>query len=361
VGGKKTLSVPFCLSADKDRARIMLLRSVVISWFFASAAFAVSFKKCCPEGESVQSDVSGINLLSPATRYSCLKSSIEQTTAKTRRSPKEYNEMSQLSSSTLVGHNLLINSDSHWPSCGESRLIARVLVHPHRASLSGSCIDVMSSQYYVFSCEDRTKTTSDSVNVYRMKKCCDVGSVYDIFGRRCVTENETSVASNFRELLHDKVVAFDSGLPECKPDEALVEYHSLVHLFKIYENSLIVTLPSRPGPAVLSSFCLETTINSTIEFSDDDQIHPRTQSKFIAKVCRPRVEVCDEMPCVRKCCREGSRKVFVNGSNMCEPHESHLALNFYNFDLKASPEVPTAMEPNGESKRVTMRKERGIF
>jgi hypothetical protein len=331
----------------------MLLRVAIVTWLVASSTGAL-IKKCCREGESVKADVVESNNLVSRTSYSCSASPIEQVKSKSRRFQRDDSKKSNSSRTTqVIGYNLLIDMDTHWPACGERSLVALNLSDPRKVSQTASCVDVLNGHYFVFTCENPLESAADFVDIFRMRKCCDVDFAYDIFARRCVLSNETSSASSFSELLHDKVVAFESGLPDCELDEVLVEYHSHVHPLLIKDNSLVLTSTSLPGPTVLSSFCIENTINSTINFTDAEEIHPKLLSKWIAKTCQPRKKVCDKMPCVRKCCRDGSRLLFQDETSFCEPHESHINLKFYDFDISQSPEVPNAIEPSGESSETT--------
>lgn len=166
------------------------------------------------------------------------------------------------------------------------------------------------------------------------------------------SNNQTTLNEDFRKFFGDKIVVFESGLPQCKPDDVLVEYHSLVHKLKFYESSLIITQTSTYGPDVINqdSYCIENSLNSEVSVpdgADPNQHLLKATSKWIAKACRPKT-VCNRMPCVRKCCKEGQRMVNENKTSFCEAHDSHLALKFHFFDIRESPEQPNPMEPTGK-------------
>jgi len=148
----------------------------------------------------------------------------------------------------------------------------------------------------------------------------------------------------FRDFLDDRVVLFDPEMPECEAEDVLVEYYSNVHKFIVYENLLIATGKADSRPAAQSSFCVESTHNSEVETLDEAHSQLKGQSKFIAKICRDK-SVCDDMPCIRKCCREGQRMAYTNRTT-CESHDQHLAVNFHDFKLHSAPEQPNPMEPN---------------
>jgi hypothetical protein len=254
--------------------------------------------------------------------------------------------------SQLIGYNVAIDENSHWPACGDdSVLLFTTLNESLKVSQSSSCIDIMSNKYHVFTCDETLDVVNDFKRIYKLRKCCGKNFSYDIFARQCVENNITTLNEQFDEFLHERIVAFESGIPDCKPDDVLVEYNSHVHKLKMYEGSLIITGTNSHGPDVLlqSSYCIESTLNSDVDVPDGaDLKHFQliTTSKWIAKVCRSS-SICREMPCVRKCCKEGQRMVFEN-ETFCENHDTHLDLNFHFFDIRASPEEPNPMMPTGE-------------
>lgn len=322
---------------------------IVLLWIDSSVA---GFNKCCPDGEVVQVELFEDNNLAPRKHFSCVREPLMRASFKRKRESDSYAINNSSDKTELIAYNILIDANSHWPSCGDNSFLSfSMLVEPMKVSQSASCVDFMSSNYFIFTCDERLKEASDFVDIYKLQKCCGNNFSYDIFGRQCVENNETTLIQEFSEFLNDKVVAFGSGMPECKPDDVLVEYHSHVHKLKIYESSLIITGTNSHGPDVLphSSYCIESTLNSEINLpvgAEPSQFQLKASSKWIAKVCRPK-SICREMPCVRKCCKEGQRMVFEN-ETYCENHDAHLAVKFHFFDIRTSPESPDAMEPTGE-------------
>ena len=330
----------------KTRLRFIAL---IFLWINSSVAL---FNKCCPEGQIVEADSFEDNNLSPRNHFNCVQVSPIRANSKRKRESDEYalNNSTDLISQ-LIGYNFLIDETSHWPSCGDNSLLSSALLdEPLKGSEAASCIDVLRNSYHVFSCDETLDFVHDYVDIYRLRKCCAKNFSYDVFVRQCIEMNGTS-DENFRELLRNRVVAFTTGIPECQEDDILVEYHSHVHKLKMYDNSLIIT-GGIYGPDVLpaNSFCIESTTISDADLPDGDvPEHHRLKStsKWIAKVCRNK-SICTQMPCVRKCCKEGQRMVLEN-ETMCEDHHTHLEVKFHHFDIKQSPEQPDVFEPSGES------------
>lgn len=329
--------------------------------YIAVSLSEAGFKKCCPKGEAVQYELFEDNNLSPRKHFSCTKEPVTRIRikSKNKRESEGYWIDNSTSLNEMMAYNVLIDGNSHWPSCSDaSSLSSSIIRDTLRVSQSGSCVDIMDGIFHIFICDEGLETANDFKELYTFRKCCEKDFTYDIYGRQCAFSNRTFVARDAFEFFGDKSVTFTAGLPVCKPDDVLVEYHELVHKLKIYESSLVITKTNSHGPDLLlhNSFCIESTTNSLANLPDgDDNQHNKNASKWIAKVCRPK-EICNEMPCIRKCCKEGLRIVYENETSFCEPHDFHLDIHFHNFDFEKSPEKPDALEPTGKSLMISIVK-----
>lgn len=329
----------------------MNLRVIVIILLWLSSSRA-AFRKCCPESEIVQVESFEDNNLSPRRHFSCVSELLARVNVKRRRESELYAFNNTSVANNLIAYNVLIGETSHWPTCGDNSLLSfAVLSDSTKVSPSASCVDIMNNNYHIFTCDETLEAANDFVDIYKIRKCCDKDFSYDVFTRQCVVNNQTTLDEGFQEFLRDTIVAFETGIPECKPDDVLVEYHSNVHKLKIQESDLIISSSSslRPDVILQNSYCVESTLNSIVDIpdgADHNHYQLKNSSNWIAKVCRP-ADICKQMPCVRKCCKEGQRMVFDN-ETFCESHHTHLDLKFHSFDIRASPERPSALEPTGE-------------
>lgn len=293
---------------------------ILIGILFVSIVSSESFKKCCPIDEV------------PNELFTCISNNSTQNS-------------SEFASPKFIGYNVLVDYDSHWPSCGDQKLSFRPLTKNSDVSQSSSCIDLMNEKYFIFTCAENLNDDEKFLKVLKLNKCCPDGMSYDIFHRQCV-ENE----GNFEEILKDKVALFEHNILKCNDSEVFVEYHSLVHGMKIYNNSLILTNTRPEGPDVIeNSFCIETTFNSDIEIPSgmtEDHFHKRNHSKFIAKACRD-ISICENIPCLQKCCPHGER-YFHNGTGSCLPFNFDVDLKFHDFNKDQSEKEPPAFEPTGK-------------
>jgi hypothetical protein len=297
-----------------------------------SSASGQGIKKCCPMDEFVTTEAYEDNFLSPGELFNCV--------------PSNYSKnISEYSNLKFISHNALVDSDTHWPSCGESLSFKR-LTGFTKVSQSASCVDLMDGKYFIFTCDEKLDTADDFEEIVGLKKCCASGMSYDIFQRKCV-ENET----DFSELLNNKISFFEHEILKCKDDEALVEYHSLVHGMKIRKNSLILLNVRESGPDVIeNSFCIEATSNSDVEVPPGmtkEHFEKRSRSKFIAKTCRHR-SICETIPCLQKCCPHGERFYHNGNKTVCMPHHTDIDIKFHEFNKDESSMEPPAIEPKGE-------------
>lgn len=343
--------------------KMSLIFKVLFIGCFSATSGAI-LKKCCPLDEVVTMDTFNDNLLSPRDPFQCVS-----LINRTQEEELEVN-FNNLNFS-FIGYNTLVDHNPHWPACSE--LSFKPLINePLKRSQSTSCVDLMDDKYYVFTCNnnnnfvandenaENVEISDDFTEVLKLKKCCPAGKAYDIFGRRCLDNNDTDVDSAFHDLLHKKVVLFEYGSSgggggggvACGDDEALIEYHSHVHGLKIYGNSLILTKGVRDfGPEVIKTpFCIEATANSEAPIPDgmnNDHFVNRAASKFIAKVCREKT-ICNSIPCIQKCCPIGKRMTHDGNSTYCEEHDSDLGMKFHSFNNEQSDMEPPAFEPMGE-------------
>ena len=292
-------------------------------------------KKCCPEGEIVQLDYFEDIELLPRKQLSCIEERVG------RIKPED-------SVQQMFSLNILIDENSHWPdACGnESDLLISILSESLNASQSASCVDILNNNFHLFTCNESLDTVTDFVNIFKFQKCCDKNSAYDVFAKSCIANNHSFVNPESFKFLGDKIATFETGLPDCEPQEILVEYNSMSHKLEIIDGYLIVPATNNLGSNLMTPhklFCIESITRNLDVLSPDEQ----QNQAWIAKVCRSKT-VCDEIPCVRKCCNEGLRLVTENETIYCEPHETHLDLKFHRFNIVASYKNPDTMVPTGE-------------
>lgn len=283
--------------------------------------------------------------------FSCVTEVENQIQRKKKRESDDYKENDPWVVTDFVSYNILTDENEHWPDCGESLTAKELLGDVLRTSESASCIDIFKNTYHIFSCNRAMDSEDDLVNIYSLRKCCPKYFSYDVFMRRCVANNESIIEDDFGEILTKRNVPFTTGIPHCHDDDVIIEYHSDVHKFRLYDNSLIITGLGGYGPSILpqNSFCIERTMNSDADTPDGDNPEHhnlKKSSRWIAKSCRNKT-ICESVPCVRKCCKEGQRMVLEN-ETFCEEHDTHLDIKFHNFDIKSVYEEPAPLEPSGE-------------
>lgn len=313
-----------------------------------------SIKKCCPAGEVVQLNYLSLDeSASPKTFYECLPNSfvVPNNTRELLSDGLSINYSTR--STEFIAFNVLIKEKANWPKCsGDDLLTHSMIQNFENASQTASCVDIMDGRYALITCEKRLQASNNSTEVFKLRKCCSMNFTYNVNTRRCVLNKNSPINRAYKKILDEQIVVFESGIPECNPDEVLVEYYSLVHNLKILRNALSVTNAANSNDTVLimpPHFCIEVTANSSEELpvgSNHSISMLKASSKWIAKACRPE-SICDQIPCVRKCCPDGKRIIVSDNKLYCENHDAYLNLKFHNFDTVTFHEKPDPVEPKG--------------
>jgi hypothetical protein len=157
-----------------------------------------------------------------------------------------------------------------------------------------------------------------------LHKCCQLNEVYDIVDRVCVKKSANENKLNASEHLFDSNSKI--GSPKCDgDDDVAVEYDSEKHNITFYGGHLL--LPSHAKSNALveaqpNSFCIDSV--------SGDGMNVAKKSHWMAKTCRPR-SVCDNIPCVRKCCGDGEKMQRQNSTLDCVEHKDGIKPIFHNF------------------------------
>lgn len=191
------------------------------------------------------------------------------------------------------------------PNCSPSTVIENVF-EDLSAELSG-CIDRdENDQFVAISCPQSPKTTVHLVN-----KCCPTGLSYDQTGRNCVENSD--LRADFQHLFGHSAVIFQYSVPNCTDDEVFVEYFSTVHSIRFVGRNLKVN-----GDSISpDKYCVEDLVNIDPNDVSENEKH------YIIRSCRPRT-VCDQIPCVQRCCR--ADQVMKSRPRRCEPHPNNTNL-----------------------------------
>jgi hypothetical protein len=295
-----------------------------------------SVYKCCPDGYQLNIDAYEDNNLAPQKLFTC---EIEQRIA---------NE-----SLNFIGFNIIVDNVSHIPTCSDSRLQAYDILENLLVLYSDSCVDVKDEQYYVIFCNE-ADVDGNSTNIFKTRKCCPSNYSYDVLERMCVENSNGPNVNNYTHIFNSSDSSiFEVGLSDCPSDSVEIEYQSVVHKLHFIDNEVIVFLPPANHAKLLSpgTFCIENTykvqdVSSNLErYSKEDVINSRKASKWIVKACEPK-QVCDVIPCIRKCCKDGQRRILTDEPH-CEPHSKGLIPTFHFFEMKDDKMEFKPVEPLG--------------
>lgn len=260
--------------------------------------------KCCPDGFAFQSlDYSN------STNYSCL--ALENQT---------------------IWDSYNLGSNPSVPNC--DRQIQSAFENKETYINLNGCFDKdTNDQYVAVSCVQNEELTMAGVHL--INKCCPIGQSYDHSKRSC-TPNYNSYA-HFKNIFEKSVVIFENNLPKCSKDEVFVEYSSTVHSIRFSEKNVKVN-----GNHLLADkFCIEDLVN--VDPSDGDT----NEQHIIVRSCRPHT-VCNEMPCIRRCCSADQIMLNKPMAQRCQPHPNNTNLLpiFYDLTFPLS-NVQTKARPKG--------------
>lgn len=313
-----------------------LLSTFLVISYLTIKMCRAAVKKCCPDGDFV---VFNQNSLSENS-YNCARSHTAQ----------KFAIETTANNLQMIAFNIETSERTQWPPCQDKKLSSEILINIMKVDESKVCVDILNNYYHVIKCDDNPSHMNDLMDISKLRKCCVKNFSFDLLSHQCVVNEKTTLDEDFYELLKDKSVLFEPGLPECQENEVLVEYHSNVHNLKFYDNLLQITSNFSGGPEVFpqNSFCIENSFNSSntsTKHRDDDSNQLKISSKYIAKVCRNK-SICKQMPCLAKCCKEGERMVF-DEKTYCENHDRHLDVKFHRTDIKEFKNIPDRLEPMG--------------
>lgn len=228
-------------------------------------------------------------------------------------------------------HNL--GSNPSIPNC--DRQIQTVFENMETYINLNGCFDKNTNDQYVAVSCVQNEGNNFSVGVHLINKCCPIGQSYDHIKRSCALNLNSY--THFKNIFENSVVILENNLPECSKDEVFVEYSSIVHSIRFSEKNLKVN-----GNHLLADkFCIEDLLN--VDPSDGGS----NEQHIIIRSCRPRT-VCNEMPCIRRCCSTDQIMLNRPMAQRCQSHPSNANLQpiFYDLTFPLS-NVQTKTQPKG--------------
>lgn len=248
----------------------------------------------------------------------------------------------------FIGFNLKISlNQSMIPECSDVEFFE--FDHDGGLISSDGCVDLVGGVLYGLKCSDRLQ-----VEVHKVHKCCSIGYSYDMTERRCVPNvNDAELIVDF---FRNSVAVFQIKSPNCSDDLVFVEYRSNLHNLWLSRSGVKVAQQDggldylRPD-----SFCVEGIYEENKSGVDETSLVAVTRkSKWLIRTCRP-VNVCEQMPCVRRCCRNEQMIERQNGTSVCVQHSRNIKPVFHDVNLPLSADKSqTVVEPPGNQCRWIM-------
>ncbi|XP_059612776.1 G-protein coupled receptor Mth2-like [Phlebotomus argentipes] len=228
---------------------------------------------------------------------------------------------------------------SSFPTCSERRLQLFRFTRELISVSPNSCVDVIQGDYILLTCSSK-QPIPDALTVLSVRKCCGQDSIYDTKVRECVFPSDAPLFENssLRSLLPPgSSPLFIRGVPQCQKSEVMVMYTSSSHEIAISGPTLMITTFDRGRPVTEyvdpDAFCLDSS--PTLE---DD-------SRWMVRVCQHE-NICQRIPCVRKCCGHEEKMAKVDGRGTCLSHPVDIFPIFHILDGEEFPEIdPPTFQP----------------
>lgn len=192
------------------------------------------------------------------------------------------------------------------------------------------CVDMLYNRAVELYCAQSTiggKTVTILRHRYHavMRKCCPINEIYDSHEKKCVSHDDAKelVQQHFHRLRRNRhsIISNDT-FPMCPSDKVVVEHsYNINNTDFPYQRSLMNHLTP---DVVVYNFCLDLA-------SDRDKLH------WIIQACESK-DICDSMPCIRKCCMVGEMIKIGNTSSNCVPYKGSIKSEFYQVRSWSQPD-----------------------
>lgn len=204
-------------------------------------------------------------------------------------------------------HKVLTDNESHLLQCNDS----------------WRCLDYFNNDVIELYCDGsvETKFLVKNKHIKLIKKCCGLYESYNFTDRKCDTDTENSLMKILDHFNQTIIIAYDQ-FSNCEINEVVVEYTFYKHdIFFI--DGIPYFNPSKNLTFDTDSDCFDI-LNQSIANDNDF---------WIIRSCKPK-SICDEIPCVRKCCPDGAIYKVENGTSECMASKRTIRPELY--DLKKS-------------------------
>lgn len=184
-----------------------------------------------------------------------------------------------------------------------------------------------------------------------ISKCCPVNEIFNKELASCQGLTE-SVFYDFESILNGYNISVDvilfnrilqemnitndpakdlpyhSKVPICNKREVLISYQMTTEKL-LLRHKWIIPKTTRKG----RKFCVDSITSQNNFYSGD-----LSSLTWIVRVCRP-VSVCDEIPCIRKCCAFNEMLAKIENNTICIPYEKDLNITFHDVTSSGNPVI----------------------
>lgn len=213
--------------------------------------------------------------------------------------------------------NRELNSLMELPHCERTsfRNISRLSQTSATVSIN-SCLLMLDNNLFAVTCNSTTTNNNVLQTIGFINKCCPRGFTYTSGVNKCFeSESELNVYST----IFDKPMIFMDSFA-CPNNKVIVEYVESAETVFLEESQLVWRDESRV--LTKSDYCLDAIDDIKIRASASFEKIKQTQ-QFIIRSCQ-QPQVCNSLPCIRKCCGDGEIYYKNNITTFCKKEDNSL-------------------------------------
>lgn len=245
----------------------------------------------------------------------------------------------------IYGFNIYYSNKSEIPKCDHPLLLVNLADLDTNKLSPKSCVTKYMGQFQAVDCPSGSQYQFSEVNI--VKKCCPFGKVYDYLKKRCVESDDLNTKDRFSKYFQSPTIFEYFNNLECPADKVIVEYYSEFNNFTFRGNEFYLSNDVYKFKNVRferGTFCVENVILNQSNIVNDKKIvdHSYVDSDnvsllselpsemFVVRSCND-PKVCEDIPCIRRCCGDNEEYVVANNSRQCVPSEMDLNVMFHSF------------------------------
>lgn len=215
-------------------------------------------------------------------------------------------------------HNRESNPHMELPHCERTSFtnISRFSQTSVTVSIN-SCLLLLDNNLFAVTCNSTTTNNNLLQTIGFINKCCPRGFTYTSGVNKCFKSE-----SNFNvySTIFDKPMIFMDSF-ECPNNKVIVEYVESAETVFLKGSQLVWRDESRV--LTKNDYCLDAIDEIKIKKASDSFESIKQTQQFIIRSCQE-PQICNSLPCIRKCCGDGEIYYKNNITTYCKKEDNSL-------------------------------------